>query len=93
MPRLSKVKMVSNFEKHISLLSENVEVLPYLRKDNLKIILDTVSYMNEEITQLRNKVDRAKKMKKIRTKKRVEKKAISVGLIKNRKRGKAENAK
>jgi len=33
MPGLSKVEMVSKIEKHMALISKNVEVLPYLRKD------------------------------------------------------------
>ena len=53
MPRLNKVKMVSEIEKHISLVSENIKVLPYLRKDDLRIMLDIVSYCSEEFSRLR----------------------------------------
>ena len=85
MPRLNKVEMVSEIEKHISLVSENVEVLPYLRKDNLKIMLDIVSDWSEELNRLRIKVDRAEKEKKIEKRKRAEKKAKRLGLIKDKK--------
>ena len=85
MPRLNKVKMVSEIEKHISLVSENVEVLPYLRKDNLKIMLDIVSDWSEELNRLRIIVDRAEKEKRIEKRKRAEKKAKRLGLIKDKK--------
>jgi hypothetical protein len=85
MPRLNKVKMVSEIEKHISLVSENVEVLPYLRKDNLKIMLDIVSDWSEELNRLRIIVDRAEKEKRIEKKKRSVKKAKRLGLIKEKK--------
>ena len=77
--------MVSEIEKHISLVSENVEVLPYLRKGNLKIILDIVSYWSEEFSRLRIILDRAEKEKKIEKRKREEKKAKRLGLIKDKK--------
>ncbi len=85
MPRLNKVKMVSEIEKHISLVSENVEVLPYLNKGNLKIMLDIVSYWSEELNRLRIIVDRAEKEKRIEKRKRAEKKAKRLGLIKDKK--------
>ena len=85
MPRLNKVEMVSEIEKHISLVSENVEVLPYLNKGNLQIMLDIVSYWSEELNRLRIKVDRAEKEKKIEKRKRAEKKAKRLGLIKDKK--------
>ena len=85
MPGLNKVEMVSEIEKHISLVSENVEVLPYLNKGNLKTMLDIVSYWSEELNRLRIKVDRAEKEKKIEKRKRAEKKAKRLGLIKDKK--------
>ncbi len=85
MPRLNKVEMVSEIEKHISLVSENVEVLPYLNKGNLKTMLDIVSYWSEELNRLRIKVDRAEKEKKIEKRKRAVKKAKRLGLIKDKK--------
>ena len=77
--------MVSEIEKHISLVSENLKILPYLRKGNLKIMLDIVSYWSEELNRLRIKVDRAEKEKKIEKRKRAVKKAKSLGLIKDKK--------
>lgn len=77
--------MVSEIEKQISLVSENVEVLPYLRKDNLKIMLDIVSDWSEELNRLRIIVDRAEKEKRIEKRKRAEKKAKRLGLIKDKK--------
>ena len=85
MPRLNKVEMVSEIEKHISLVSENVEVLPYLNKGNLKMMLDIVSDWSEELNRLRIIVDRAEKEKRIEKRKRVEKKAKRLGLIKDKK--------
>ena len=85
MPRLNKVKMVSEIEKHLFLVSENVKVLPYLRKSNLKIMLDLVSYWSEELSRLRIIVDRAEKEKRIEKRKRAEKKAKRLGLIKDKK--------
>jgi hypothetical protein len=85
MPRLNKVQMVSEIEKHISLVSENVKLLPYLRKANLKIMLDIVSYWSEELNRYRIIVDRAEKEKKIEKRKRAEKKAKRLGLIKDKK--------
>jgi hypothetical protein len=85
MPRLNKVEMVSEIEKHISLVSENVKVLPYLNKGNLKMMLDIVSDWSEELNRLRIKVDRAEKEKKIEKRKRAEKKAKRLGLIKDKK--------
>jgi hypothetical protein len=85
MPRLNKVKMVSEIEKHISLVSENVNVLPYLRKGNLKIMLDIVSNWSEEFSRFRIILDRAEKEKKIVKRKRAEKKAKRLGLIKDKK--------
>jgi hypothetical protein len=85
MPRLNKVKMVSEIEKHISLVSENVRVLPYLRNGNLRIMLDIVSYCSEEFSRLRIIVDRAEKKKKIEHRKKDEKKAKRLGLIKDKK--------
>ena len=85
MPRLNKVEMVSEIEKHISSVSENVVVLPYLNKANLKMMLDIVSYWSEELNRLRIKVDRAEKEKKIEKRKRAEKKAKRLGLIKDKK--------
>ncbi|MCK5470046.1 MAG: hypothetical protein KAI99_16105, partial [Cyclobacteriaceae bacterium] len=85
MPRLNKVKMVSEIERHISLVSENVNILPYLRKGNLKIMLDIVSYWSEEFSRLRIIIDRAEKEKKIEKRKRAEKKAKRLGLIKDKK--------
>ncbi len=77
--------MVSEIEKHISLVSENLKILPYLRKGNLKIMLDIVSYWSEELNRLRIKVDSAEKEKKIEKRKRDEKKAKRLGLIKDKK--------
>ncbi len=77
--------MVSEIEKHISLVSENVKALPYLRKGNLKLMLDIVSYWSEELNRLRIIVDRAEKEKKIEKRKRAEKKAKRLGLIKDKK--------
>ena len=77
--------MVSEIEKHISLVSENVEVLPYLNKGNLKIMLDIVSYWSEELNRLRIIVDKAEKEKRIEKRKRAEKKAKRLGLIKDKK--------
>ena len=77
--------MVSEIEKHISSVSENVVVLPYLNKANLKMMLDIVSYWSEELNRLRIKVDRAEKEKKIEKRKRAEKKAKRLGLIKDKK--------
>ena len=91
MPRLNKVEMVSEIEKHISLVSENVEVLPYLRKDNLKIMLDIVSDWSEELNRLRIIVDRAEKEKRIEKRKRAEKEAKRLGLIKDKKGDKKLN--
>ena len=85
MPRLNKVEMASEIEKHISSVSENVVVLPYLNKANLKMMLDIVSYWSEELNRLRIKVDRAEKEKKIEKRKRAEKKAKRLGLIKDKK--------
>jgi len=84
MPRLNKVKMVSDIEKHISLVSENVKVLPYLRNSNLKIMLDLVSYWSEELNRLRIMIDRTEKEKKIEKKKRAVKEAKRLGLIKDK---------
>ena len=69
MPRLNKVKMVSDIEKHISLVSENVKVLPYLRNSNLKIMLDLVSYWSEELNRLRIMIDRTEKEKRLKKRK------------------------
>ena len=77
--------MVSEIERHISLVSENVNILPYLRKGNLKIMLDIVSYWSEEFSRLRIIIDRAEKEKKIEKRKRAEKKAKRLGLIKDKK--------
>jgi hypothetical protein len=85
MPKLNKVKMVSEIEKHISLVSENIKMLPYLRKDNLKIMLDIVSDWSEELNRLRIIVDRAEKEKRIEKRKRAVKKAKRLGLIKDKK--------
>jgi len=85
MPRLNKVEMVSEIEKHISLVSENVKVLPYLNKGNLKKMLDIVSYWSEKLNRLRIKVDRAEKEKKIEKRKRAVKNAKRLGLIKDKK--------
>ena len=85
MPRLNKVEMVSEIEKHISSVSENVVVLPYLNKANLKMMLDIVSYWSEELSRLRIIVDRAEKEKRIEKRKRAEKKAKRLGLIKDKK--------
>ena len=85
MPKLNKVKMVSEIEKHISLVSENIKMLPYLRKGNLKIMLDIVSYWSEELNRLRIIVDRAEKEKRIEKRKRAVKKAKRLGLIKDKK--------
>jgi hypothetical protein len=85
MPRLNKVQMVSEIEKHISLVSENVKLLPYLRKANLKIMLDIASYWSEELNRYRIIVDRTEKEKKIEKKKRSVKKAKRLGLIKEKK--------
>jgi len=77
--------MVSEIEKHISLVSENVKALPYLRKGNLRIMLDIVSYWSEELNRLRIRIDSAEKEKKIEKRKRTEKKAKRLGLIKDKK--------
>ena len=76
--------MVSDIEKHISLVSENIKVLPYLRKDDLRIMLGIVSYCSEEFSRLRIRVNSAEKEKKIRTRKRFEKKGVRIGLIKDK---------
>ena len=48
---LNLQKSVKEIEKHISLVSENMKILPYLRKSNLKIMLDLVSYSSEELNR------------------------------------------
>ena len=85
MPRLNKVQMVSEIAKHIFLISENVKALPYLRKGNLKLMLDIVSYWSEELNRYRIIVDRAEKEKRIEKRKRAVKKAKRLGLIKDKK--------
>ncbi len=84
MPRLNKVQMVSEIEKHIFLISENVKALPYLRKGNLKLMLDIVSYWSEELNRLRIRADSAEIEKKIAKRKRAEKKAKRLGLNKDK---------
>jgi len=51
MPGLNKIRMVSEIEKHISLVSENMKILSYLRESNLKIMLDLVSYWSEKLNR------------------------------------------
>ena len=79
--------MVSEIEKHISFVSENVKVLRHLRNDNLRMMLDIVSNWSEEFSRLRIRINNTENEKKIRTRKRVEKEGIRIGLIKDQKGG------
>ncbi len=85
MPRSTKVEVIAELEKRIHTLESNLRVLPYLNKGNLKMMLDIVSYWSEELNRLRIIVDRAEKEKKIEKRKRAEKKAKRLGLIKDKK--------
>ena len=85
MPRSTKVEVIAELEKRIHTLESNLRVLPYLRKGKLQIMLEIISVWAEELNRLRIRVDSAEKEKRIEKRKRAEKKAKRLGLIKDKK--------
>ena len=85
MPRSTKVEVIAELENRIHTLESNLRVLPYLRKRKLQIMLEIISVWTEELNRLRIRVDSAEKEKRIEKRKRAEKKAKRLGLIKDKK--------